>query len=77
MLNLDSAIGVGVVIGVESQESRRLQVINQWMIRILNRIVLTSGTEGTVKFGTPFAKLPNPASDPQAESENSSFSTRA
>lgn len=37
--------------------------------------IRTSGTDGTVKLGTPFAKLPKPASEPQAESVNSSSSS--
>ena len=35
---------------------------------------LTSGTAGTEKVGTPFATLPNPASEPHAASEKSSSS---
>jgi hypothetical protein len=31
----------------------------------------TSGTAGTVKLGTPLAKLPKPASEPHIASENS------
>ena len=72
MLDLDSAIGIGVVVCVKSQESSRLKTVRNSSEGIETQ--LTSGTAGTVKFGTPFARLPNPASEPHAASENSSSS---
>lgn len=75
MLNLDSTVGVGKVIGMESQKRRGLEVAVDKMRYIQYMDRLTSDTEGTVKLGTPFAKLPKPASEPQTESANSSSST--
>jgi hypothetical protein len=37
-------------------------------------VALTSATAGTENVGTPFATLPNPASDPHMVSENASSS---
>lgn len=59
-----------MVVRMKSQECSRLKVFKHKFSGI--EMQLTSGTAGTEKFGTPFATLPNPASEPHAASENSS-----
>jgi hypothetical protein len=72
MLDLDSAIRIGVVVRVKAQKCSWLRAIRNEHAAI--KMKLTSGTAGTEKFGTPFARLPNPASEPHVVSENSSSS---
>lgn len=75
VLDLDSAVGIGMIIGVQPQECSWLKIpFSQYTIIKLDKL-LTSGTRGIAKDGTPAAPTANPPAEPHIASPTSSTSS--